>query len=56
MYDTPVAIVEVLRNRIIAASEEIRNTLGIFERLRQSMRRRCEACIDAEGNHFQQFL
>ncbi|EFN77233.1 hypothetical protein EAI_05911, partial [Harpegnathos saltator] len=24
-------------------------------RFRQSMRRRCDACIDAEGNHFQQF-
>jgi len=56
VYDTPVATVEVLRNRIIAACEKIRNTPGIFERLRQSMRRRCEACIDAEGNHFQQFL
>ena len=56
MYDTPVAIVEVLRNRIIAACEKTRNTLGIFERLQQSMRRRCEACNDAEGNHFQKFL
>ena len=57
-YDTPVATVEVglLRNRIIAACEKIRNTLGISERLRQSMRRRSEACIDAEGNHFRQFL
>ena len=54
VYDTP--IVEILRNRIIAAGEKIRNTPGIFERLRQSMRRRCETCIDAEGNHYQQFL
>ena len=46
MYDTSVATVDVLRNRIIAACEKIR----------QYMRGRCEACIDAEGNHFQQFL
>jgi hypothetical protein len=56
VYDTPVATVEVLRNRIIAACEKKLNTPGIFERLRQSMRRRCEACIEAKGNHFQQFL
>ena len=33
-YDTPVATVEILRNRIIAACEKIRNIPGIFERLR----------------------
>ena len=56
LYDTPLATVEVLRNRIIAACEKIRNNPGIFEHIRQSMRRQCEACIDAEGNHFQQFF
>ena len=54
--DTPDATVEVLRNCIIAACEKMQNTPGILERLRQSMRRLCEACIDEEGNHFQPFL
>jgi len=49
VYDTPVAIVEVLRNRIIAACEKIRNTPKIFERLDNPY-------DDAERNHFQQFL
>ena len=56
VYDTSVATVEVLLNRIIAACEKIRNTPGIFERRRQSLRRRGKACIDAEGTHFQQVM
>ncbi|KOC58757.1 hypothetical protein WH47_00004, partial [Habropoda laboriosa] len=47
---------ETLRNRIIAACEEIRNTPGISERLRQPLKRRYEECIVAEGNYYQRFL
>ena len=34
VYDTSVATVEILQNSIIVACEKIRNTPGIFERLR----------------------
>lgn len=47
---------EDLRARIIASCDTIRHTHGIFERVRQSLRRRIEACIDAGGRHFQQLL
>lgn len=56
VYTTPIENVEELRNRIIASCRTIRQTPGIFERVRQSMRRRIEACIEVEGRHFQQFL
>jgi hypothetical protein len=52
----PIQNQEDLRNRIVAGCETIRNTPGIFERVRQSMRRRAEACIMAAGGHFQQLL
>ena len=42
MYDTPIAIVKIFRNRIIIANEKIQNTPRIFEYFQQSMRRRCE--------------
>lgn len=56
VYVTPIETEEQLRNRIIDGCETIRNTNGIFERVRRSMRRRAEACIEAGGGHFQHFL
>lgn len=56
VYTTPVENVEDLRNRIIAGCNLIRNDPGVFERVRQSMRRRLDACMLARGGHFQQFL
>lgn len=56
VYTTPVENVDDLRNRIIAGCNTIRNDPGVFERVRQSMRRRMDSCIQAGGNHFQQFL
>lgn len=56
VYHTPIMTLEELRNRIIDGCETIRNTPGIFERVRNSMRRRAEACIEARGGHFQHFL
>ncbi|EZA50509.1 hypothetical protein X777_10702 [Ooceraea biroi] len=52
VYATPIQNEEDLRNRIIDGCERIRNTPGIFERVRQSMERRVEACIMAAGGHF----
>ncbi|KAK9759344.1 hypothetical protein QE152_g115 [Popillia japonica] len=45
-----------LRNRIIDGCETIRNTPGVFERVRASMRRKADACIRVGGGHFQQLL
>lgn len=56
VYTTPVNTVEELRNRIITSCDTIRNTPGIFQRVRDNMRRRAEACILAGGGHFQQFI
>lgn len=56
VYTTPVNTVDDLRNRIIDAFETIRNTPGVFESVRASMRRRVGACIRVEGGHFQQLL
>jgi hypothetical protein len=56
VYKTPVNTLEDLRERIVASCETIRNTPGIFERVRNSMRKRAEACLLSEGSHFQQFL
>ena len=48
MYDTPVATVKVLRNRIIVACEKkyeiVRKFLNVFDNL---------CYVGAEGNHFQ---
>lgn len=56
VYRTPVQNEEDLRNRIQESCEIIRNTPGIFERVRQSMIRRINACIEVGGCHFQQLL
>lgn len=56
VYTTPIESIEDLRNRISASCEIIGNTPGIFERTRQSMRRRIEACITVDGGHFQHLL
>lgn len=56
VYSTPVQNVEDLRHRIIQACNEIRNTPGIFERIRRSMRRRLESCVLAGGGHFEHML
>ncbi|KAJ4427630.1 hypothetical protein ANN_25278 [Periplaneta americana] len=47
VYSSPVPNMESLRNRIVADCEEIRNTPGIWDRVRRAMRHRYEACIQA---------
>lgn len=56
VYSSPVENIDDLRNRIIAGCATIRNSPQIFQRIRNSMRKRVDACIEAEGNHFQHFL
>lgn len=56
VYSTPVQTEEELRNRITDSCNIIRNTPGIFQLVRESMRRRVEACILAGGGHFQHLI
>ncbi|KAJ4426530.1 hypothetical protein ANN_27344 [Periplaneta americana] len=56
VYSSPVPDLESLRNRIVACSEDIRNTPGVWDRVRRSMRYRCEVCIQAGGGHFEHLL
>ena len=53
VYSTPVNDVESLRQRIVNGCETIQNTPGIFQRVRQSMLRRAEACVESHGGHFE---
>jgi len=52
----PVRDIQDLRDRITAGCETICCTPGIFERVRESMRRRVTACIQENGEHFQHLL
>ncbi|KAJ4452038.1 hypothetical protein ANN_03553 [Periplaneta americana] len=56
VYSSPMPDLESLRNRIVACSEDIRNTPGVWDRVRRSMRHRCEVCIQAGGGHFEHIL
>ena len=56
VYRTPVRDVEDLRNRIIDACMVLRESPGIFERIRGSMRRRLDACVMPEGRHIEHLL
>lgn len=56
VYVRPVENVEDLRQRIHDAFDAIRAMPGIFERVFESMKRRVEACLLANGRNFEQFL
>lgn len=56
VYKTPVQNEQDLRNRIFESCAIINQTPGIFERVRQSMLRRINACAEVGGGHFQQLL
>ena len=56
VYETGVETEEDLVARIIVAAGTIADMPGIFERTRQSVVRRCTACIQANGRAFEQFL
>ncbi|KAJ4449984.1 hypothetical protein ANN_01391 [Periplaneta americana] len=49
VYSSPVPDLESLRNRIVACSEDIRNTPGVWDRVRRSMRHRCETRTPLSG-------
>lgn len=56
VYARPVNDVGELRQRVIDAFETIRNMNGIFHRVNESLYRRLEACVLANGGHFEQLI
>lgn len=56
VYSEPVNNAAELRERINNCCNIIRNTPGIFERVRQNARRRAETCIETNGGHFEHLL
>jgi hypothetical protein len=56
VYAAPVDNEEALSHRIVDACQTIHNYPGIFERMRWSMMRRVEACIESHGGYFEYLL
>ncbi|GBN97017.1 hypothetical protein AVEN_46672-1 [Araneus ventricosus] len=56
VYESPIASDEDLVARISVAAGVIREMSGVFEKVRRSLRRRCNVCITASGLSFKQFL
>ena len=52
-YETPLDTEEELVTRVAAAAMVIFQTLGIFERIRQSLGRRCHFCVEVNDKQFQ---
>ena len=56
VFETNIDSEEDLVARIVSAAAEVRETPGIFGRVRQSMARRCTVCMDVKGRVFQHFV
>ena len=56
MYESPIESAEVLVARLSAAVGEVRNTPGVFHRVRESLLRRCTTSIVSNGECFGQLL
>jgi hypothetical protein len=56
VYAAAVDNEEALHHRIVDACQTIRNYPGISERMRRSMMRRVEACIEFHGGHAEHLL
>jgi hypothetical protein len=51
VYSAPISNLEVLEQRAETACQEIRVKPGIFDRVRTSVRRRTESCVEMHGSH-----
>lgn len=56
VYSTPVHTQEELRARVENAAEAIRNNRDMLSRVRDSITRRAQACLNNNGMHFEQLL
>jgi hypothetical protein len=53
VYTSAVDTVEELQHRIKSACQQISNEPGVFERIRNSMWRRVQCCVQMQGQHFE---
>jgi hypothetical protein len=56
VYSAPINDLEVLQQRVENACQEIRVKPEIFYRMRTSVRRRAERCVEMHGNHAEHLL
>jgi len=56
VYSTPVTNVDELWERIVATFGVIRNRPGQLERVKESMMRRLNGCVAANGQHFEHLM
>ena len=56
IYQTPVESEVELIGRLVDAAARITETPGVFERVRHSLSRRLQACIEANGQNFEHLL
>ncbi|GBO12185.1 hypothetical protein AVEN_110077-1 [Araneus ventricosus] len=56
VYESPIDSDEDLVARISVATGDVREMPGVFEKVRRSLHRRCNACITAGGRFFEQFV
>ena len=56
VYATPVDHVDDLLERIVEGYNTIRTTPDILERVRQSILRRCQLCLQEQGRQFEALL
>ena len=56
VFEIPVETDRELVAKIVAASDIIQNTSGIFVRVRQNLAHRCHVCIEVGGRQFEQLL
>ena len=56
VYSTEIQNEDHLLQRIFNAANEIRNFPNIFQRIRENWVKRCHACIDNNGAHFEHLL
>jgi hypothetical protein len=56
VYVASVDNEEALHHPIVNVCQTIRHYLGIFKRMRRSMMRRIEACIETHGEHYEHLL
>ena len=56
VYSTTVTNVDKLWERIVATFVAIRNQPGQLERVRESIMRRLNGCVAANGRHFEHLM
>lgn len=56
VYAVPINDVDTLRERVVNVCDAIRQQPGVFQRMRESMRRRMEGCIAMDGGHIEHML